>query len=442
MRIAVIGGGAAGLSAAWMLSRDHEAVLFEAAAYLGGHANTMDVTLGGRQVPVDTGFIVFNEPNYPNLTRLFRAIGAETEPSDMSFSVSLGGGRVEYFGSPLGVFAQPSNLFRPDHWRMLRDIRRFSQEAPRLLAAAGGDPISLGQMLERGGYSRAFAREYLLPMAAAIWSSTLEGILEFPARSFIQFFVNHGLLDLTGPPPWRTVRGGSRTYVARLVETGRFEARRDAPVREIARTPGGVQVHAGSGEAESFDQVVFATPADRTLAILGAGASRLERKLLGAFRYQPNRAVVHGDRGLLPKRRRVWASWNYLAQDDGAGSDRVSVSYWMNRLQNLPVSEPVIVSLNPIRDPAPERVFAEFLYRHPQFDQAAIKAQGLMPAIQGVERTWFCGSYCGYGFHEDAVQAGLAVAAALGTPAPWADEIVPRSPAALAIGDPRMAAAE
>jgi len=440
MRIAVIGGGAAGLSAAWMLSRDHETVLFEAAAYLGGHANTMDVTLGGRKVPVDTGFIVYNEPNYPNLTRLFRAIGAETEPSDMSFSVSLGGGRVEYFGSPLGVFAQPSNLIRPDHWRMLRDIRRFAQDAPRLLAAPGGDPISLGQMLERGGYSRAFAREYLLPMAAAIWSSTLEGILEFPARSFIQFFVNHGLLDHKRSPPWRTVRGGSRAYVVRLVETGRFEVRRDTSVHAITRNPGGVQVHAGSGEVETFDQVVLATPADRTLAILGAGASRLERKLLGAFRYQPNRAVVHQDRSLLPKRRRVWASWNYLAHDDPSGSERVSVSYWMNRLQNLPVADPVIVSLNPIREPAADRVFAEFLYQHPQFDHAAIEAQTQMPAIQGVQRTWFCGSYCGYGFHEDALQAGLTVAAALGSPAPWADEIVPRSPAALTVGQARMAA--
>jgi predicted NAD/FAD-binding protein len=391
---------------------------------------------------VDTGFIVYNEPNYPNLTRLFRAIGAETQPSDMSFSVSLGGGRVEYFGSPLGVFAQPSNLFRPDHWRMLRDIARFNEEAPRLLAAPGGDPISLGEMLERGGYSSAFAREYLLPMAAAIWSSTLDGILDFPARSFIRFFVNHGLLSVNGQPQWRTVRGGSREYVACLVKSGRFEARRSSPVHAITRTPGGVQVHAGSGEAERFDQVVFATPADRTLAILGASASALERKLLGAFRYQPNRAVVHGDRDLLPRRRRVWASWNYLAQDDGSGSNRVSVSYWMNRLQNLPLSAPVIVSLNPIREPAANRVFAEFLYQHPQFDHAVIEAQRLMPGIQGGQRAWFCGSYCGYGFHEDAVQAGLAVAAALGAPAPWADEITPRSPAALAVGELQMAAAE
>ncbi len=442
MRIAVIGGGAAGLSAAWMLSSAHQTVLFEAADYLGGHANTIDLPLAGGLLPVDTGFIVYNEPNYPNLTRLFDAIGAETEPSDMSFSVSLGGGQVEYFGSPLGLFAQPKNLLRPDHWRMLRDIRRFYGAAPKLLETAGGDPISLGQMLERGGYSTAFVREYLLPMAAAIWSSTLEGVLEFPARSFIQFFVNHGLLSVNGQPPWRTVRGGSREYVARLVQTGRFTVRKNAPVRAIERTPAGVQIQAGQGAAERFDQIVFATPADRTLAILGAGATGLERRLLGVFRYQPNRAVVHGDRALLPKRRRVWASWNYLAQDTQSGPHRVSVSYWMNRLQNLPVSEPVVVSLNPLHEPARERVFAEFLYQHPQFDQGAIEAQGLMPSIQGRQGTWFCGSYCGYGFHEDAVQAGLSVAAALGTPAPWAHEITPRSPAALAVGQTQMAAAE
>jgi len=442
MRIAVIGGGAAGLSAAWMLSSWHETVVFEAAAYLGGHANTIDVTVAGQRVPVDTGFIVYNEPNYPNLTRLFRAIDAETEPSDMSFSVSLGDGQVEYFGSPLGLFAQPSNLCRPDHWRMLRDIRRFNEEAPRLLPAPDGGRISLGEMLASGGYSTAFAHEYLLPMAAAIWSSTLDDILAFPARSFVQFFANHGLLDLKGRPQWLTVRGGSREYIARLVETGRFEARTRSPVRAITRTPAGVRIDSDSGAAECFDQVVFATPADRTLAILGAGASPLERKVLGAFRYQENRAVAHGDRALLPKRRRVWASWNYLTQQGQSGAKRVSVSYWMNRLQNLPLRDPVVVSLNPLREPTADRLYAEFRYFHPQFDQAAISAQRLMPTIQSVNRTWFCGSYCGYGFHEDAVQAGLAVAAALGTPAPWADEITPRSPAALAVGEPYRAAAE
>jgi predicted NAD/FAD-binding protein len=441
MRIAVIGGGAAGLAAAWTLSSRYQTVLFEAASYLGGHANTIDVAVGDRQVPVDTGFIVYNEPNYPNLTRLFHAIDVDTEPSDMSFSVSLGGGRVEYFGSALGLFSQPSNLCRLDHWRMLRDIRRFYAEAPELLSAPAGGEISVGEMLANGGYSDVFAREHLLPMAAAIWSSTLDGILDFPARSLIQFFVNHGLLQFRDRPQWRTVRGGSREYIARVVETGRFAVRKNTTVRAIERTPAGVRIRTGSGEAERFDQVVFATPADRTCAILGDDASSLERKLLGAFRYQTNCAVVHSDPRWLPKRRRMWASWNYLAQDERTKSARVSVSYWMNRLQNLPLSEPVIVSLNPLSRPPADRVFAEVVYRHPQFDQLAIEAQTVLPAIQGAKRSWFCGSYCGYGFHEDAVQAGFAVAAALGAAAPWSDEVTPRSPAAYAVGEPGKAAA-
>jgi predicted NAD/FAD-binding protein len=442
MRIAVIGGGAAGLSAAWSLSGQYETVLFEAAGYLGGHANTIDVAIGDRRIPVDTGFIVFNEPNYPNLVRLFQALGVETEPSDMSFSVSLAAGRLEYFGSPLGVFAQPSNLLRPEHWRMVRDIQRFNRDAPRWLSAPDASDISLGDALARGGYSKPFQRAYLMPMAAAIWSSKFEDILRFPARSFIQFFVNHGLLSLKGRPQWRTVRGGSREYVARLVATSNFESRTNAPVEAIERSPAGILVRTSKAEAERFDQVVFATPADRTLAILGTSASERERAMLGCFRYQPNRTVVHTDTRLMPRRRRVWASWNYLAHDDPTLSSRASVSYWMNRLQTLALPEPVIVSLNPLREPAPDRVFAEFQYQHPQFDRQAIEAQGGLPEIQGVNRAWFCGSYCGYGFHEDAVQAGFAVAGALGAPAPWAHQVTPRSPAATVVSEPMMAAAE
>ncbi len=442
MRVAVIGGGAAGLSAAWMLSSAYETVLFESASYLGGHANTMDLPVGGATIPVDTGFIVYNEPNYPNLTRLFNAVGVATETSDMSFSVSIGSGRIEYAGSPKGIFAQPSNLMRPNHWRMLRDIQRFNEEAPKLLSDPNDNGITVGALLEYGGYSDAFQRAYLLPMAAAIWSSKLADVLRFPARSFVQFFVNHGLLSLKGRPQWRTVRGGSREYVARLCATGKFSARPDTPVRSVRRTPSGAFVTTDRSEPERFDHVVFATHANVTLAMLGADASAHERAVLGSFGYQANRAVVHGDVRLMPRRRRVWASWNYLADDNLAYSDRVSVSYWMNRLQNLPTREPIIVSLNPTDQPAPEQVHAAFTYQHPLFDQAAIEAQCRLPDIQGDGRAWFCGSYCGYGFHEDAVQSGLAVAAALGTPAPWANDITPRSPAAYIVGEPELVAAE
>lgn len=435
MRVAVIGGGAAGLSAAWMLSRQFSTVLFEAAPRLGGHANTVDIALDGWQFPVDTGFIVYNELNYPNLTRMFRALGVETDPSNMSFSVSMDRGRIEYAGDPIGVFAQPGNLLRRDHWRMLRDIGRFNKAARDLLEAPGENTTTVGEMLADGGYSTTFANEHLLPMAAAIWSSTLDGIRDFPARSFARFFANHGLLGLRGRPQWRTVAGGSRNYVERLVVDGQFQVRRGSAIYEVDRlgsnAGGKIIVRTGGAPEEAFDRVVFATPANRTLEILGAGATDQERAMLGAFKYQPNRAVVHSDQSLLPRRRRVWSSWNYLADSgryDGQGA--VSVSYWMNRLQRLPVSTPIVVSLNPLTEPAADSVFAEFTYQHPQFDQAAINAQAALPEIQGAVGTWYCGSYCGYGFHEDAVQSAFAVTKALGAPVPWDEVVAPRSPAA------------
>ena len=437
MRVAVIGGGAAGLSAAWMLSRRYQTVLFESAARLGGHANTIDVALGGWRFPVDTGFIVYNELNYPNLTHLFRAVDVATDASNMSFSVSIDGGRIEYAGDPAGVFAQRSNLWRADHWRMLRDIGRFNTAARNLLRTPAGDTVTVGRLLAEGGYSKAFAEHHILPMAAAIWSSTFDEIRGFPARSFAQFFANHGLLGLRGRPQWRTVAGGSRNYVERIVATGSFEVRDRSEIHHVARmTSHGRQkviVHPIGAPDEVFDRVVFATPANSTLGILGTGAMDHERAVLGAFRYRPNRAVVHCDPSLLPRRRRVWASWNYLTHgrdtSHRAGNDTVSVSYWMNRLQRLPVTEPVVVSLNPLTAPAPDRVFAEFSYQHPQFDQAAIDAQARLPDLQGNGGAWYCGSYCGYGFHEDAVASAFAVTAALGAPAPWAHTITPRTPA-------------
>lgn len=431
MKIAVVGAGIAGLGAAWALAGRHRVTVFEEADYLGGHANTRTVCVDGRSLPVDTGFIVYNETNYPQLTKLFDHVGVASEASDMSFAVSLNNGALEYEGSARGLLVQPANLLRPSHLMMLRDLLRFYREAPALLDdPAAGEP-SLGAFLAAGGYSRAFAEQHILPMGAAIWSSTLERMRDFPARSFVRFFVNHRLFDLGQRPRWRTVSGGSREYVRRLSASFANRVRVKSPVTGLRRTPAGVVLRTPYGGEEAFDHVILATHADQALRILGDDASLNERQVLGAFRYQENLAVLHSDTALMPRRRKAWASWNYLtAASPRDGKTSVCVSYWMNRLQNLPTQTPIIVTLNPLRAPAPDKTFAEFVYDHPQFDAAALAAQQRLPHIQGERRTWFCGSYCGNGFHEDGLEAGLAVARALGATWPWADTVVSASPAA------------
>lgn len=441
MKIAIVGAGITGLGAAWQLRRDHDVVVYEAAEYAGGHANTRDIEVDGRRVAVDTGFIVYNETNYPYLTRLFAALAVPTEASDMSFAVSLDRGRIEYEGSLKGLFAQPGNAFRPSHWRMLRDLVRFYREAPELLAEPQGPEPTLNEILSTGGYSRVFAERHILPMAAAIWSSPLARIGDFPARSFLRFFVNHGLFELSRRPRWRTVSGGSREYLRRLTRPLDGRIRLNTPVVAVRRTAAGVWLRDGSGEETRFDQLVLATHADQALAILGRDASARERAVLGAFRYQANPAVVHCDPRLMPRRRALWASWNYLSAPDEAGGRALCVSYWMNRLQNLSTPRPIFVTLNPIAEPAPETVFLRTSYAHPQFDHAALRAQRALPELQGVNRTWFGGSYCGYGFHEDGLEAGLGIADALGAPAPWLGAIPPVSPAAQAVRPAALAVA-
>ncbi len=428
-RIAVVGSGAAGLAAAWALSQRHSVVLYEAEAWLGGHANT--VTLAGPKGPlaVDTGFIVFNEPNYPNFTRFLAQLSIPTQASDMSFAVSLAGGRYEYSGSPLGLFAQPRNLASREHWVMIADILRFFREARRALkqGSCSGD---LGGFLTRGGYSQAFRTHHLLPMAAAIWSAEPEEILAFPLSTFLRFLDNHGLLQASGRPQWRAIAGGSRSYVEAVGRSlGPASLRLATPVVGLSREGAATRVIDGRGGADRYDEVVLACHADQALRLLGAGADRQERALLQAFRYSRNSALLHGDPALMPRRRRVWSSWNYLGEEAG-GSAALSVTYWMNRLQGLPQELPLFVSLNPPREPDPALLHAAFSYDHPLFDEAALLAQQRLPAIQGRRGLWFCGSYCGYGFHEDALQAGFSIAAALGATAPWQGSIRPRSPAA------------
>ena len=417
----MIGSGISGLGAAWALHRRHDVRLYEADARFGGHANTAHVADRGRDLPVDTGFIVYNERNYPNLVRLFETLGVATEPSDMSFSVSIGAGAFEYGARALGLLAQPSNLLRPSYARLVREIVRFSREAKALVGMSATE--STGDWLARAGYSAAFRDDFLLPMVACIWSSNLAEMRSYPAATMAGFLDNHGLLDLGDRPRWRTVTGGSATYVRRILEE-LPDVRSATPVASLDRGEGGVTVVDARGATDRFDQVVLATHADTSLGILAGDATTAERRVLGAFRYQENVAVLHRDPGFMPIRRRAWSSWNYLAETRGAGDRRVSLTYWMNRLQNLETATPVFVTLNPSRPP--RDATASFAYQHPQFDRAAVDAQRVLPSLQGTRRTWFCGSYQGYGFHEDGLRSGLDVAAALGSPAPWMEAPVER----------------
>ncbi|MEM7226045.1 MAG: FAD-dependent oxidoreductase [Pseudomonadota bacterium] len=425
----MIGGGISGLGAAWSLAQRHDVSLFEAAPRLGGHSNTVEVHLDGEPVPVDTGFIVYNEPNYPNLTQLFAALDVETVASDMSFSVSMDRGAFEYFGSGPGLLIQPSNLLRPGYWRLMHEMLRFYRAAPNFAERYDLARMSLGQLLSETGHSDDFARRHLLPIAAAIWSSTMDDILAYPASSFVTFFRNHGLFNLGARPQWRSVLGGSRQYVNAISARLRDRVHTGRAIAALRRTPNGVILRDSGGQEQRYDQLVIASHADQALTMLGGGASETERQVLGAFRYRTNRAVLHRDRTLMPRRRRAWASWNYIAEGQTDDTRHVCVSYWMNRLQRLRTRQDIFTTLNPYREPAPHLIHGEYLYDHPQYDQAALQAQERIPEIQGLDRVWFCGSYCGYGFHEDGLQAGLAVAAALGAPAPWANRIKPMSPA-------------
>ena len=405
MRVAIVGTGIAGNVAAYRLARDHDITVYEAADYVGGHTNTVDVTYQGRQYAVDTGFIVFNDWTYPEFIGLLDELGVESQPSNMSFSVSCEKTGLEYNGtSRNALFAQRSNLFRPSFYRMIADILRFNREAPALLRGHD-ETTTLGEYLEAGGYSRQFVEHYIVPMGAAIWSAKPDGMKQMPARFFVSFFHHHGMLSVDERPTWRVVRGGSERYVERLVANHFDRIRLSCPVHAIRRRTDGVEIRAGQGEPELYDAVFLACHSDQALAML-TDASPLEREVLGAIPYQENEAVLHTDDSILPRRRLAWAAWNYHLLD--RPQERVAVTYNMNILQGLEAPGQFCVTLNNTQAIDPDRIIRKITYHHPVLTREGVAAQRRHAEVNGVNRTWFCGAYWRNGFHEDGVVSALA----------------------------------
>ena len=417
--VAIIGSGITGLASAWLLHPQYNVTLFEKNDYVGGHTHTIDVPEADRQVPVDTGFIVYNDRNYPNLIGLFAQLGIATRDTDMSFGFSLNQGELEYSGSSLNtLFAQRKNLFRLSHWRLLKEIMRFNKVAHRLLENPAAVPdMSLGEMLDAHQFSRDMREHYLLPMGAAIWSCPVDTMLAFPALSFLRFFANHGLIDIQNRPQWRTVCGGSSVYVRKLLaEMGDNITIQSGAIR-VERSDTQASVFTDTAQHD-FDAVIFACHADEALALL-AQPSAEEQRILGCFRYEKNQTYLHTDTNLMPVNRKVWSSWNYLATSQPESRQQMTATYWMNNLQGLDTSTDYFVTLNPYQLPRDPHIIAEMTYEHPIFDQAAVAAQPQLASLQGQQCSWFCGSYHRYGFHEDALASAVKVCQDFGITPVW-----------------------
>jgi predicted NAD/FAD-binding protein len=405
MRIAVIGSGISGMVAAYRLCRDHEITVFESGSYVGGHTHTVDVLAEGRPYAVDTGFIVHNDWTYPNFIALLEELGVPWQPSDMSFSVSCERSGLEYNGTSLNsLFAQRLNLIRPSFLRMVADILRFGTRAPELLAPHAA-AITLGDYLRAQGYSRYFIENYIIPMGAAVWSSRPADMLEFPARFLVEFFANHGFLSVNNRPTWRVIQGGSREYVKMLTAPYASRIRLNTPVASLQRQAHEVSVRLKNGSVEHFDQVFIACHSDQALALL-SDASPAEREILGAISYQENEALLHTDTRLMPRKRLAWAAWNYHIPQHPV--DRVAVTYNMNILQSLQAPVQFMVSLNRADQIDPAKVLGSYTYHHPVFTAAAVAAQKRRHEINGAQRTYYCGAYWSYGFHEDGVKSAQA----------------------------------
>jgi uncharacterized protein len=425
MRVAVIGTGIAGNAAAWALSKRYPVTVYDRELRPGGHSHTVTIDYDGRPLAVDIGFIVYNELNYPDLTALFVHLGVETIASSMSFAVTADAGRFEWKGggntwrdTAEGLFAQPKNLLSPSYLWMLRDILTFNAQSIEDYAAGKLAGLTLGEYFARRHFAPRLLRDYLAPMGAAIWSAPSDQMLDFPAENFVAFFSNHRLLQYDRPV-WRTVKGGSRSYVEKLTSAFRDRLRLGCAVTSIGRTSHGVVVNDSHGGRDTYDHVVIASHSDQALAMLSDASDR-ERTILSDIRYAPNVVYLHRDIRLMPKRRRAWASWNFLRwQREGTTVNDVAVTYWMNRLQGIDDDKPLFVSLNPPFEPDPALTFGKYMCDHPQYNAAAFAAQKRLGEIQGKRHTWFCGAWTGYGFHEDGVRSGLAVAEALGATVPW-----------------------
>lgn len=414
LSVAVVGGGVAGIVAAHLLSRRHDVTLYERNGYVGGHTNTIVIPSGpDAGTPVDTGFIVLNDKTYPTFHRFLRDLGVPWRWSDMSFGYHCEESGLQYAGTDLrGLFAQPTNMLRPSYLGMLLDIRRFCLEARRDLAHGGAGGRTLGRYVEDGGYGAAFSRDYLMPMGAAIWSASPEEMLEFPAETFLRFFSNHGLLSLEDRPRWQTVVGGSHAYVKAFLKGFKGRVHTESAVVGVRREEGGARLRLAGGREARHDRLVLAAHADESLRLLEDPSAR-EKELLGAWRYLKNRTVLHTDASVLPPNRRAWASWNYV-REAGAGAGAVSVTYHMNRLQGLATAAQYCVTLNRRKPIGKNCIIKAIEYEHPAYTVSAVAAQGGLPSLQGQRGTFFCGSYFGYGFHEDAVKSGVAVAGAFG----------------------------
>lgn len=421
LKVAVVGSGISGASAAWAIRDVHDVTLYEAEKRPGGHTATVDIDYDGTPLSVDTGFIVYNELNYPNLTALFAHLDVKTHDSDMSFALSLDHGKLEWGGDNLKtLFAQKRNLLRPSFLLMLREVLRFNRICLQDRAAGHLAARSIGDYLNWRGFSPGFMNNYLVPMAAAIWSTPAKRMMEFPATYFVNFFENHRLIH-SERPTWRTVTGGSRNYLTKLLEPLGERVRLDAGVVSVRRGAKGVDILDSTGHVKSYDRVILACHTDQALRILDRPTDA-EREILSAIPYSPNRVILHRDDRLMPTRKKIWASWNYLRSSDQRSDSSVAVSYWMNRLQGIDPAKPLFVTLNPDREPQPELVFGEFSYDHPQFGNDAMEVQAQLKSIQGDNHTHFAGAWTGYGFHEDGLSSGIAAAQALGATVPWHEQ--------------------
>jgi len=425
-KLAVIGTGISGLSAAWLLSKSREVEIFEENERIGGHCNTVEVELEGPKgkkiFNVDTGFIVYNEKNYRNLVELFNHLGVETEASNMSFSVSLENGNFEYSGSGItGLLAQKKNIFRPRFWQMIKEIIRFYRSCTNHSKLIENEPLDLKNYLLKYGYGNAFMRDHIYPLAGSIWSASQKEIENYPFKAFARFLENHGLLEIRRNmrPKWRTVSRGSSSYINKIIANLKNNIITGKKITSIIRSDDNVVLNTDDGNSFKFDQVIIGTHSDQALSML-KDSSDIESTLLSKIRYEENKVILHTDTSFMPKNKNAWASWNYINNSKPKANNKVCLTYWMNSLQNIDKEYPIFVTVNPEVSPVENKIIETFYYSHPIFDKEAIRAQKKLWSLQGKNRTWYCGAYFGYGFHEDGVQSGLAVAEMLGdNKRPW-----------------------